>query len=450
MKLPFIYQAVNLMSAIGMIALIVLNLGQGEYLQWILFTTIAGMLIQIEAALNATGVRKIGAAFAFGRYSVIDAAIRSVAGRYRIFAICFVGGMYVGGLAYLARASANDFSVNWVAQWSVFSAAYFIYYVAAFQSCVLIGSGAVNAYAVIGIVSRLTSLATAALFIGLGFGVNGLCASVFLGFGIGTFLFTLNSRRIRKSAMADADDGMSWSSNVSVKIRDIGVYALFLFIAYALYRLPLLIDSGSNSSTARQSGVGLALQIFALIVTFASVPITMRVRPLVNHISDGSTREALKEIVALLVSVNLIYVCGSVAFVVVGASLIQYFPFVKIGLPGLDLLVLLSLCFFVEINILVFVNALIALDDFEFALAYCWRVGLAVGFGVIGWYCTGMIYWWFLPLFLFVQTLFNFPMIFRYVANHLDTNSYAFVAMVGRRSLDVLQNPLSKGILLRH
>lgn len=438
------------MSAIGMIALIVLNLGQGEYLQWILFTTIAGMLIQIEAALNATGVRKIGAAFASGRYFVIDSAIRSVARRYRVFAICFVGAMYVGGLAYLARASANDFSVNWIAQWSVFSAAYFIYYVAAYQSCVLIGSGAVNAFAVIGIVSRLTSLATAALLIGLGFGINGLCASVLLGFGLGTFLFTLNSRRIRRSAMVDVDDGMPWSSNVSVKLQDIGVYALFLFFAYALYRLPLLIDSGSHASTVRQSGVGLALQIFALIVTFSSVPLTMRVRPLVDHICGGSKREALTEIVALLVSVNLIFVCASVGFVVAGGALIQYFPFIKIGLPGLDLLVLLSLCFFVEINILVFVNALIVLNDFKFALAYCRRVGLVVGFGVIGWYLTGVIYWWLLPLFLLVQALFNFPMIFRCAAYHLETNSLEFAAMVGRRFLDVLQSPWSKGILLRH
>jgi hypothetical protein len=404
---------VNLVASALLLLLVLRFLGRDDYVQWILFTTIAGGLIQLEQSLSTLVTRSISRSAAQGKQAFAH-QLAAASRLYRRFAVGGVAVMFVGGAVYLGAADKGRFDRQWLIDWSAFCAAYLCYYFVGSYACSLIALDRADRHAAIGIVTRSLNVAVAGLLLLLGMEVRGLSVSVFVSFLAGAILFRITATHFVSHAgnqqLKDAPPASG--SPAAVPVAQIGQHALYMLGSYALYRAGLLIEAAVRPDSLLQASYGLSLQLLALLATLASVPIVMRVAPLVRLYHQGEIKRAGQEIARLSLLVNLVFALGGGALIL-GADLIAYVsPEQGVALLPREQLAALTLAYAVEMNILILVNGLLAAQEFSFAVRYLLGAISGLAIGVIARASGAGFYTAFVLIPMAVQASVTLPAVF--------------------------------------
>jgi hypothetical protein len=448
MKTSYLLQGVNLLSSIIMLVLILAYFDPGRYLQWVLFTTISGGLIQLEGSMNVMMTRFISRAPALGGPAAIPPAAATAKRVYHRFALLGGLAMLAGGGAYLAVVNDGRFSPGWAFEWLIFCAAFIAYYFFGHYACLLIALERARRYASIALFSRIINVAASVGLVLAGFGMFGMVAGVALAFGVGGIAL----RKAGRDALAKLQLEPPADPDLPKPIfatSTIFIHAGFVLGSYFLYRVALLLAAASSADTAFQASFGLALQIFALIMMIALVPLNMRVAPLVAAVASGNRSLISREAATLGLYVNLVFLAAVASFVVLAGVIDQVLPSRGASLPPRIVLTELSLAFLVEINILVFVNVLLAAQKFRFVFNYYLSAAIGIGLGIVAWR-LGLAFHHALVLVpASVQAVVALPAIIRHVRQETGMLFGDYARDFRLHLLLVLRHPIKVGLAFR-
>lgn len=447
MKTSYLYQAINLLSTLLLLVGLLAYLDPGRYLEWVLFTTIAGAVIQLESSLNVISTRHLSRAIAGG--ASISAALKNVRLAYRKFALAASLGMLFGGGAYLALVDNGRFGDSWPLEWLVFSLAYAVYYLFAYYSCVLVALGRAATFARAAMVARIFNVGLSLLLVARGWGVIGLVASLVSSFCIGAVTYRVLAQNAlwAREPLHPASHGQEAERRLAV--RSIYSHAAFIIGSYSLYRIGLLVAAAASSDTAFQASYGLALQLLTMVVTIALVPLNMRVTPLVEAVATKKRSEIAREAATLGVYVNLVYATAATALVIFSGSLDRLLPTRGTTLPSQEVLALLAGAFFIEVNLFVIVNVLLAAQRYRFTFDYYISAACGLVLAAMAWTIGVDLVVAFLLLPMLAQVFIAFPTLCRRM--HLVTGvklgdyAHAFVA----RALLMIRHPIKVGLAFR-
>lgn len=333
--------------------------------------------------------------------------------------------MLCAGGAYLATASHGRFSQAWPLEWVLFCLAYFLYYFFGNFACFLIATQEINFYSQVGIFTRILNLALALLLLFGGFGISGLVISVLISFASGALLY----RRKVQKIIADADEVESGDAHdhAHIRLHHVGMHALYILGTYGAYRIGLMVDASGGGDTAHQASYGLALQIFALINILSAVPLTMRVTPLVRAAESGRQEVLLPEIGRLGVLVNAVFLTSAGGFAVASWAVPQVFPTITASMPDTAEVIMLSAAFWVEINILILVNVLLAVQDFRFCWNYFRTLAISLSIGVGSWMLGAPFVISFILIPLIGQAAIGFPTLMHLVRSRFGFGFRSYV-----------------------
>lgn len=445
MRASYSFQLVNLLASAALLLMALAALDDAGYLQWVLFSTIAGLLIQAESSLSAIATRYISRARASRADGALAAALRTVGRLYRRLATAAALTMFVAGGLYLASADNGRFLDRWPLEWGIFCAAYLSYYVMANNACSLIAMERLQSYAWIGVTSRVLNVALTGVLLLAGLKVLGLSISVLVSFLVGATLYYAKARDIVPRAERGTDAARD--AVVPFAFHHVGLHALYVLAAYVAYRYGLLLDASVHADTAAQASYGLALQMFALIVTVASVPVTMRVAPLVRVVEERDTAAVLDEVARLGAYVNAVFVVVAGGFVLASGLVSAVLPSRGAVLPSMAELAALAGAFWVEVNIAVFVNALLAARDFRFCATYYASLGLAWALGTGLWVAGVPFFIAFVLVPMAVQLTVAAQFIFRMAARRFEFGLADYARQVAHQLESIVSNP--RALLLR-
>lgn len=380
MKSAFVFQGLNLGVSVGILLIALIFLNTDDYLLWILFTTIGSGLINLESALNAVSTRAISRAWLDG--SSYSKTVRLVGRGYAQFSSAGSIFMAVAGGLYLTSVDYGAKDCGWLIPWIGFCLAYFIYYLTSYRSCQLVAIGAISTFTVIGSFGRLMNLAIAAALAWAGYGLLGLSIAVLASFVLTGLLLELTGRKSIRQ-MASSMDIQPATQTVGMLLRKSGMQAAFAVSSYFLYRAVFLYLSTAMPSAMAAASLGLAIQIYGFLLILAAVPLNMRIAPLIAAGRTGDPEAIAAELGHLGKLVNLAIVTASAALIFLGPEIFKLVPTLAATLPPRSTLVILALCFWLEANLLIFVNMWLAIDRFDFVRLYLF------GF-VIAWFAVGM------------------------------------------------------------
>ena len=367
MKSAFVFQGLNLGVSIGILLIALIFLNTDDYLLWILFTTIGSGLINLESALNVVSTRTISRAWL--DRSPYLATVRLVGRGYAQFSSVGSIFMAVSGGLYLTSIDYGGAEHGWLLPWLGFCLAYFIYYLTSYRSCQLVATGNISTFTGIGSLGRLINLAIAAALAWAGYGLLGLSIAVLASFALTGLLLELAARKsIRQMAPAEAVEPARLT--VGMLLRRSAMQAAFAVSSYFLYRGVFLYLSTIMPSAMDAASLGLAIQIYGFLLILAAVPLNMRIAPLIAAGRTGNPAAIAAELGHLGKLVNLAFIVASAGLILVGPEIFKFIPTLAATLPPRSTLAVLAACFWLEANILIFVNMWLAIDRFDFVRLY--------------------------------------------------------------------------------
>jgi len=447
-KTSYLLQGVNLLSSIIMLVLILAYLDPGRYLQWVLFSTISGGLIQLEGSMSVMMTRFISRAPAVGGSGALPRAAATARVVYHRFAFSCGLAMLLGGGAYLAAVNDGRFSPGWLYEWAIYCAAFIAFYSFAHYACLLIALEKTQRYATIALVSRIVSVVASVALVVAGFGMLGMVTGVALAFGIGGLAYQRAGRAALSQLMRDHPADPVLPRPVFAT-STIFIHAGFVFGSYFLYRAALLLAAATSADTAFQASFGLALQIFALVVMIALVPLNMRVAPLVAAVSSSNRSLISREAATLGIYVNLVFIVTAALLVAFAGAVDHILPSHGASLPPRIVLIEMSFAFLVEINILVFVNVLLAAQKFRFVLDYYLSAATGIVLGIVAWR-LGLAFHHALVLVpASVQAVFALPAIIHHVRRESGISFGEYARDFWLHLLLVLRHPIKVGLAFR-
>lgn len=441
MKKSYLYQNVNVLASALILVLVVTRLDAGRYLQWVLFTTISGAAIQLETSLNTVVTRFVSRAHSISanQFTIAHAAARNI--YHRFAAVAFIS-LCVGGGAYLASANGGRFSSSWELEWAILCFSYLFYYWLGHNACVLVALHRPETFSAIGIWSRLLNVFASTVLLIRGHGIMGLCTGVAASFSAAAWGFRgqadrLISELVKPSAAADP----TMPAPVKLYFAAMVKHSLFVLASYSLYRVGLLIEGGTSGNTGLQASYGLALQVYWLAAAVASVPITMRVAPLVAAVVVGDRDRITIELALLAALVNIVFLSATAVVILAAAALQRGSPVGGVALPTMPELALLGFAYLVELNIAVLVNALLAAQRFVFTLPYYVSACVGLALGVCLWTIGVGFYHSLVLAPVIFQSMLALPLMARAVRREIGLSLWDYVSEARHQMWRVAKHP---------
>lgn len=354
-----------------------------EFVLWSLFTTIAGLFLQLEATIQATVSRDISRHSHSTRENFIT-AFKNGTRAYRYFAIFAFLALFIGGFAYLFRLEIVNNLPDWQWQWLLFISVYLGNYLTGQNNAVLIATDELARFGLNNTMSRIANLVVAATLMQLGFGLWALVGSFAISVIIGCTINAIAAARVRKAFIEQLPIGGVVAQMPGVKLSDIGAYAVFLGLSYGAYRLILLASAAVMPiKVADLAELALGLQLFAIIVMLVLTPVTFRIAPLIRAISADARRDTALEFARMHLLVNIgMLACSStlIAFV----ALFRDYISASTPLPSLLLVLALSAAFLVEVNLQTIAGVFLGRKDFWFVRCYAISIVVALTVAFLG------------------------------------------------------------------
>ena len=388
MTAALLFQLVSLVASVAMVPLLLGFLGAEEYLLWAVFTTIGGLTLQLEAAIQTLMVRRVAPRFA----AADTAGLRSEERRGRrafqrlslfVFVVVIPGGWF-----YMQHVAAGPGSaVAWQWAWLAFGFAYGLNYLFGPNNVLLMGTARTDSFYRIGTVSRILNIGLSLAALWAGFGLLGVSAAFLLSVVVNVGSISIVAARARRGAGDGTDGGsagapaMAGRAAMIAEETGLGRYTLFTLAAYLLYRGAFLLVVGSLDA-ADAAAYGLALQAFAILGSIAIIPLHVRLHLLAKALHEGDSGTETVELVRAVGFAVLAMLGGLAGVVLVGPPVLSMISS-DVQLPTFHLLALMTAAFLVEALILVFANLLILRRDLGFVPPYVLLVLVGLGAGVL-------------------------------------------------------------------
>lgn len=408
MKASYAFQFVNLAASILMLAIILRYLNAASYAQWVLFTTLTGFAVQIETALNTLGSRHIARSAVGGSAGSVRSAIADVAAAYGWFAAGAFLAISLGGGAFLFAVAEDHFEPAWMVQWGLIALANLAHHRFSYVYCSLIALNGADAHGRALIFSRILNLALSLALVWYGLALTGLSLAYFAGTVGGILLAWRYYRGTLARSAPLAESALNTDRPARFDWRTILFQTAFVFAGYLLYRAGLLVGAAIGQAPEEQASFGLALQLMAMTIAIASVPVNIRIVPLIRAANENDSNGIAKALAHLAVPAIAVYVAGMAVIILAGPIVLSLIGS-DASLPNLDILVLISIAGLVEINIGLIANVMVAIGQFRFVAVY-----IAVGVVSVG--CAALasaemqnVYTWFVMLPLVAQLTVTFP-----------------------------------------
>jgi hypothetical protein len=448
MKSSYLYQMVNVAAGLALLALLLKFFTKSSFLEWSLFTTLGGLTIQLENSLSTVCSRNLVRRRHGAKDDNYWAAIAQCKRWYFRFATAIFLLLLIGGVAYFGRAQTAGFEGTWVLEWVIFCLSYFVNYLLAYNSCILIASERISTYSRINIASRLLNVALSCVLVLFGFRVLGLCISLLISLTIGG----LSMRAAASALTLQAPDlgllATRKKHEDGLDLSHVTKIFAFIFASYGLYRVGLLIDAGAKFDAELQANYGLALQILTLVVTLSSVPINMLIVPLQRAVLDGDRAHIALEMGRLAVYANLVFV-----FAVAGLMAIRLvLPHSSGGhttLPGGPEFLSLSFGFLIELNILLLVNVAVAMRFYRFLLFYLLSAAIGLTIAVVFRIEGANPYVAFGLIPAVAQLAIAYPLIFRSISKKTGVTGGLYARAAAGYFARIARHPITVGLAFK-
>jgi hypothetical protein len=449
MKASYLYQCVNVVAGVILLALLLRFFSKDAFLEWSLFTTIGGFTIQLESSLSTVCSRFLVRVHHRGGSRALSVSIAQCKRWYLAFAVLVFLGLCVGGFFYFSTAAKAGFTGSWMLEWMVFSTSYLVTYLFAYNCCVLIASERITTYAIINVTTRLLNVALSSIFILSGLRVLGLCVSLLLSAAVGAFAMRwAGSRAIAAEWRRHPEDSAQGTGEEKLEIDHVGRNIAFIGMAYFLYRAGLLIDAGSSFDASVQASYGLLLQILALIMALSSVPINMLVAPLQRAVLAADPGQIVREMARLAVYANIVFVTALLGLLILGPALSHGIS-ARAALPGALDMAMLGFGFFLELNILLLVNVAIGARSYRFVPLYAVSAAIGVSVAVVLRSQGVDLYLAFGLAPAVTQMVIAVPLIGREVARLTGVTLRSYILGSGAFLRRVLRHPIRVGLAFR-
>lgn len=365
-----------------MVPLLLGFLGANEYLVWAVFTTIGGLTLQLEFAIQTLMVRRVAPLVAAGdlsRYRKEMARARRSYGILSMVVLTTVlplGGIY---MHLLFSGGGHSAPLGWEIAWVAFAGAYALNYLFGPNNVLLLATGRTDGYFWISTTSRLLNFVTSLVALVLGSGLLGISMSFLLAVLANVAALLLLAKSVRAQIGKTLTPTAPLASWI-VPSDDFGLarYTLFTLSAFLLYRGAFLLAFGAFA-TQEAAAYGLALQAFAIMASVAVIPIHVRLHVIVEALRAGDLSAQNREIFRSLGFATAAMLAGGVTFAMFGPWLLHLIGS-DVELPPSGLIALMTVAFFVEAIILILGNPMLVERDLSFVRTY---VGIAA-LGLVG------------------------------------------------------------------
>ena len=269
---------------------------------------------------------------------------------YRYIAFFVAALLLVGGTLYISRllTPAQD-STEVFAGWFTFVIGNIINFYYGYLNALLQGRGDVTAANKVIIASRSIQILVGAIMVALGFGL--------LGLGVASLLSTIVSRilavRYVYSRLNPEMNGLTESPDGGKNLAKIlwhnaSRFGVVLLGVFLIWRANILVAS-SVLGLEDAATYGMAIQIFFLLNTIATVPFNLSLPKMNGLRAQGKQKQVYRLFSTLLVTTLLIYLCSSLIVLFLGNYLLS-----AIGsstqLPDNLVLLGMVMIFMLEIN----------------------------------------------------------------------------------------------------
>lgn len=424
----YIYQITNLIVGILMVPLLLRYLNVNEYVLWAVFTTLGGVTLQLENAVQIVTVREIAREYYSGMTLAMRAALRKTKRAYNLLSLFVLTIVAGGGVYYLDVIAADKLEVTWGKEWVLFVCAYALNYFFGKNNSILLGTKNIAYFNYVNTFTRLLNLVLMYLLLNAGLSIFGLTISFAISVVIGVAFIAYKAQvSIRKYYLSKNRAENSFKQHDGSS--KIFLYTMFTLASFILYKSGLLIVTGLFSGNIIGS-YALSLQIYTMLSAFALVPIQVWLSRLVRAIASSDPKSVIREMVMTVAVVNVIFVAGTVSLIALGDALLFYIES-KIALLGKFDLAVMGFAFLIEVNIFVLVNFLVTTRNYDFVKLYLLTSFTGYLLGLIMVWMTMNIVLSLLVIPMLIQLVVCVPMIFRIVCRELNTTPKLLYTQIG-------------------
>ncbi len=388
MTAALLFQLVSLLASVAMVPLLLGFLGAQEYLLWAVFTTIGGLTLQLESAIQTLMVRRVAPHFASGDTAGLLLEDGKSRRAFRTLSLFVVVVVLPVGFFYMQQvAAAPGSAFGWQWAWAAFCLGYGINYLFGPNNVLMMGTARTDRFYRIGTFSRLLNIGLSFAALRAGLGLVGVSVSFLLSVVVNVFAIALVAARVRRGT-ASAEDTAGAGTPVLpgrapafAEGTGLARYTVFTLAAYLLYRGAFLLVVGMLDASDA-AAYGLALQAFAILGSVAIIPLHVRLHVLATALHERDSRTEILELVRATGFAILAMLAGLCGVALIGPPVLALIGS-EVGLPPLATLALMATAFLVEALILVVANLLILRRDLGFVTAYVLLAVAGLGAGVM-------------------------------------------------------------------
>jgi len=414
MTAALVFQLSSFLVSVALVPLILGFLSLAEFLVWVVFTTIGGLTLQLEAAIQVFMVRRAARRAADRDGIGFRAEVEKSRSAYRILVGAIVLVVLPLGWLFLSDhlSGQQQLTQNAGLAWIVFVVAYAINYSFGPNNVMLLSTARTDSYYWLGTVSRIAYFLLALFALQGGFGLLGLAAA----FLVAAILNVLGLARLARNVRIDepgqrngidvSPDALSAASGSVNLVR----YTLFTLAGFLVYRGAFLL-AVDLFPPADAAAYGLALQAYAIMAAAASLSIHVKLHHLAVAIRDNDHRREAEEVAGGLLFAFATLAIGTVVLVIAGPWILALIGS-EVRLPATAVLGLLAAAFMIEVAVIMLINPMLLRSDVSFAIPYVGIAMLAIAMAAVAALANAPLAAAMVAVPLLVQLLVNLPAIF--------------------------------------
>jgi hypothetical protein len=413
MRAALFFQGVSLLIGMLSVPLFLRYLSPPDFLLWMIFTTIGGLTLQIESALQTVSVRRIAREVSVANLRAARREVRRAAMLYYALSLCVALLIVPGGYLFIVKQQTHAFSGFWQTAWLIFGCAYAFNFLFGPNNCLMLATNATDPFNYTNAFTRLLNFCGSLLLLSLGYAVLGSALSFALSVMIGCTLIWWQTRH--RLTMASGLDGPTVEPDISrQRSADVGadvlLFTLFTSVGYCLYRGGLLVAVPFFSSS-QMSSYSLTLTALGVVTAIALIPNQIRLGVMVAAVVGNRPVDLHSQVAFGLLFATATFAACFGVLVVAGPALLEAIGS-AVSLPTGPQLAMVFGAFLVESWIMVLVNILVIRKSYEFVVWYCIVAVIAFVFGMSVALSTGSLYVGLALVPALLQAMFALPAVF--------------------------------------
>jgi hypothetical protein len=372
------FQLTSLVVSILSVPTLLLFLDHQHYLIWIVFTTIGGLTLQLEAAIQTLLVRRIAREFAAESAPGFGVELAKARGAYATLSWLMLLVIGPLGAVYIVRVVQPIAAASWLPAWIAFVIAYAVNYRFGPNNVLLLATDRVSPFFSVMAITRAGNYAATLGLLIAGWSILGVSLSFAASVAVTCLSIAIMARRVRAAPWA-GHSAPAAAADDDLRATPAGLarFAAFSIAGYVIYRGAVMIAISVMGGRDAAS-YSLAVQAFGVLAAIAIIPLQTRLSQLAKAAVAGDRAAEAHEIAIALLFATAAVVAATGFLAVAGDALLAALRS-RIALPSASIVGLLGVAFWIEAVIMIFVNQQIVHRQLGFVRDYVVVVAVALG-----------------------------------------------------------------------